>query len=287
MTSSVPDGKERGGRNRFGPDVVVRTQSAVVLGLSVLALTALGGWAFVVFTALMAGLVLGEWLGMTRARQQLFVAGDLPAAAALVVILFKAFGAGVALASGGFLFVVLLVSAQDRVRRIWAGLGLLYALVPAVALQSLRDSFHFGLWAIVFLFAVVWTTDVAAFFTGRAIGGPKLLVSISPKKTWSGAVGGLIGAVAAGGVVATLAGLPTVVPVLVLAAFASVVSQAGDLYESGIKRFFMVKDSSQLIPGHGGVMDRVDGLVAAAVLLAAIGWLRGGVADSGAGILIW
>lgn len=287
MAGTTSDGQGGAGRNRFGPDVIVRTQSAIVLGLSVLGLTALGGWAFAVFTAAMAGLVLREWLEVTGSPRKCVFIGDFAVVAALVVLLFKGVGTMAACAGALLLLAGLAVAAQDLKARGWTAFGLVYAVLPAIALQSLRDSGHFGLWAIVFLFAVVWTTDVAAFFAGRALGGPKLLIAISPKKTWSGAIGGLCGALLAGSIVAYLAGVPSVVPVLVLAGLASVVAQMGDLFESGIKRYFMVKDSGQLIPGHGGVMDRVDGLIAAGLLLALIGWARAGVADPGAGILLW
>ncbi len=116
---------------------------------------------------------------------------------------------------------------------------------------------------------VVWVTDSAAFFTGRIVGGPKLWPSVSPNKTWAGSLGGLAGGVAAGVIYAALAGVDARVSVGVLSFGLAVACQAGDLLESGIKRRFDIKDTSGLIPGHGGLMDRLDGLIGA-VLLAAV-----------------
>jgi phosphatidate cytidylyltransferase len=284
-----PDAVPKPGR--FGSDVAIRTRSAIVLGLSVLALTALGGWAFSVFAAVLCGLVFREWLFVTGFRRSIVVPGDLTVAAAAVVVLYAIFGWSVALA-GSLLMIVLVVVADPKLlrgtgSRLWAGFGVVYAVLPAIALESLRASPTLGFWAIIFLYAVVWSTDIAAFFAGRAFGGARLMPAISPKKTWSGAIGGLCGAIVAGGIVSLLAKCPVFVPVIVLAAIASIVTQAGDLFESWIKRRFLVKDSGQLIPGHGGVMDRVDGLVAAALLLAIVGWCRSGLTDAASGVLIW
>ncbi len=289
QAQDVPPKANREGR--FGSDVAVRTRSALVLGLSVLALTGLGGWPFVAFTAVLAGLVLGEWLSVTGCRKFLIFPGDFIIATAAVVVLFAGLGAEVAALAVGVLMVCVVLVGPDADRgvtsRIWAGFGVIYAILPAIALQSLRGSAHDGLWALVFLFAVVWSTDIAAFFAGRAFGGPRLMAVISPKKTWSGAVGGLIGALAAGTCVALLAHVPNVLPVIAIAAASSVMTQVGDLFESWIKRCFLVKDSGHLIPGHGGVMDRVDGLVAAAVFLALTGWSRAGLDDPASGFLNW
>jgi len=277
----------------FGADVAVRTRSALVLGLTVLALTAIGSWAFAVFAAVLAALVLGEWLAVTGCRKSLAVPGDLPVAAGLVVLLYMALGWRWALAASVVLAIAVALAAGDgraergAGSRLWAGLGVIYAVVPSIALMSLRNSASFGLWALVFLYAVVWSTDIAAFFSGRAIGGPRLSPQISPKKTWSGAIGGLVGAVLAGMLVGVIAHVPALLPVIGLAGLCSVVCQAGDLFESWIKRCFLVKDSGQLIPGHGGVMDRVDGLIAAAVFLAIVGWSRAGLDDAASGILSW
>lgn len=124
----------------------------------------------------------------------------------------------------------------------------------------------------LFLFAIVWCTDIFAYFVGRAVGGPKLAPSISPGKTWSGAVGGTIAAVVAGILVAHFAGMAWGLAMLALLVVGlSVISQIGDLFESRLKRLCSVKDSSQLIPGHGGVMDRVDGLATAALALYIVG----------------
>jgi phosphatidate cytidylyltransferase len=140
---------------------------------------------------------------------------------------------------------------------------------------------------MLFLFAIVWVTDIAAYFVGRAFGGPKLWSAVSPKKTWSGAVGGTLGGVAAGLVVAKVAGL-VVAPMLVIVALAlSIAAQLGDLLESAIKRHFGAKDASQLIPGHGGLMDRLDGFLTAAAAAVMVGLLRGGLEGPARGLLVW
>jgi len=140
---------------------------------------------------------------------------------------------------------------------------------------------------MLFVFAIVWVTDIAAYFTGRAIGGPKLWPAVSPKKTWSGAIGGTLGGIAAGLLVAKMAGL-VVAPMMVLVALGlSIVAQGGDLLESAIKRHFGAKDASQLIPGHGGLMDRLDGFLTAAAAAVMLGLLRGGLEGPSRGLLVW
>lgn len=169
----------------------------------------------------------------------------------------------------------------------WLVAGIAYAGVLVFAPIVLRQDAVLGFAAIVFLFAVVWATDIAAYFAGRALGGPKLWSAVSPKKTWSGAIGGLLGGAAAGLLVVKIAGL-AIAPRLVLVALAlSVVSQGGDLLESAIKRRFDAKDASQLIPGHGGLMDRLDGFLTAAAAAVMVGLLRGGLEGPARGLLVW
>jgi phosphatidate cytidylyltransferase len=169
----------------------------------------------------------------------------------------------------------------------WLAAGVAYAGVLLFAPIILRQDAMLGFVAIAFLFAIVWATDIAAYFTGRAIGGPKLWPAVSPKKTWSGAVGGLLGGAAAGLLVAKLAGL-AIAPMLVIVALGlSVVSQSGDLLESAIKRRFGTKDASQLIPGHGGLMDRLDGFLTAVAAAAMVGLLRGGLEGPARGLIVW
>jgi phosphatidate cytidylyltransferase len=151
----------------------------------------------------------------------------------------------------------------------------------------LRADPGYGIAAILLLFAIVWTTDIAGYFAGRAIGGPKLAPSISPKKTWSGAIAGLAGAMIVVVIAARFIPQTQIGALLAVAILLSVVSQAGDLAESAMKRHFGVKDSSQIIPGHGGVMDRLDGFWAAVVCAALIGIARGGFAAPAKGLLIW
>jgi phosphatidate cytidylyltransferase len=170
---------------------------------------------------------------------------------------------------------------------VWMLAGLVYAAVLLLGPILLRNDASLGFVAILFLFAIVWITDTAAYFAGRTIGGPKLWPAVSPKKTWSGAIGGTLGGVAAGLLVVKLAGL-AIAPMLVLVAVGlSIVSQAGDLLESAVKRHFGAKDASQLIPGHGGLMDRLDGFLTAVAAAAMVGLLRGGLEGPARGLFVW
>ena len=138
---------------------------------------------------------------------------------------------------------------------------------PAIALLWLRGDEPWGFWAVLFVIAVVVATDVAAFICGRTFGGPKLAPAISPNKTWSGLAGGISAAALAAALFTWVTG-SSAIELAVLGAVLGAVAQAGDLTESALKRAFGVKDASNLIPGHGGFMDRADGIVAAAIAAA-------------------
>jgi phosphatidate cytidylyltransferase len=168
----------------------------------------------------------------------------------------------------------------------WRIAGAIYAAIAFTAPVLLRLDAENGFAALVFLFAIVWMTDIMGYAVGRAIGGPKLWRVVSPNKTWSGAIGGLAGALAAGLVFAAFLSL-SLLPIAILSVILSMVAQAGDLLESAIKRRFGAKDTSHLIPGHGGLMDRLDGFITAALLAAVIGIMRGGAAAAASGLLVW
>lgn len=148
--------------------------------------------------------------------------------------------------------------------------GAAYIAVVALSLLSLRHQPETGLQAVLWLLATVWATDIFAYVAGRTLGGPKLAPRLSPNKTWSGALGGLAAAMIVGACTAWFWTGGSVIGLAMAGALLSVVSQAGDLAESAVKRYVGVKDSGQLIPGHGGLLDRVDALMAAAVVMAAI-----------------
>ena len=163
----------------------------------------------------------------------------------------------------------------------------LYAGIVLISPIVLRSDPQMGFAALAFLFATVWATDIFAYLTGRRLGGPLLAPRLSPKKTWSGAIGGLAGGVVAGALVAYASAGTYPVAAGVLALILSIAAQGGDLLESSVKRRFGAKDTSALIPGHGGVMDRVDGFLVAALIAVVIGALRFGAAASARGLLLW
>ena len=156
-----------------------------------------------------------------------------------------------------------------------------------IAPVLLRRDARLGLAAILFLFVIVWLTDITAYFVGRAVGGPKLMPRVSPNKTWSGAVGGTAAGMAGAVIVAAQFGIAGLGAAAAVAFVLSVISQLGDLAESAIKRQFNAKDASQLIPGHGGLMDRLDGFVAAAAAGALIGIAHGGLDAPARGLMVW
>jgi phosphatidate cytidylyltransferase len=264
-------------------EFALRVCSALVLAPLALAAAYCGGWPFALFWSAAAIGTLYEWNSLIVRQQRVLIAGVLVLALAL----------GLAAAGYARLAVTVIVVGSLGAamlgamgRRIWIAAGVLYAASLGAAPILLRSDLEYGFVAIIFLFAVVWATDTSAYAAGRAIGGPKLMPRVSPKKTWAGALGGAIGAIIAALVVAELSSLDAVVTA-VLAASLSILAQAGDLFESFLKRRFDAKDSSGLIPGHGGLMDRLDGFVAAGFAAAVIGILRGGFAAPGRGLLVW
>jgi phosphatidate cytidylyltransferase len=170
---------------------------------------------------------------------------------------------------------------------IWTMAGIGYAGIMLLAPLLLRADNTYGFLALVLLFAIVWTTDILGYFAGRAIGGPKLLPAISPKKTWSGAIAGTLGAMIVAVLVANYFGAFNTTAIAIIALLLSIMAQLGDLLESWVKRQFGAKDASHLIPGHGGVMDRLDGFWAAALVGCVIGLLHGGFDGAARGLLVW
>jgi phosphatidate cytidylyltransferase len=170
---------------------------------------------------------------------------------------------------------------------LWIVAGILYAGLMFAAPVLLRADAKLGLIAILLLFAIVWGTDILGYFAGRTFGGPKLWPAVSPKKTWSGAIAGTFGAMVVAVLVAALFGSFNQPAIALIALLLSVVAQLGDLLESWVKRQFGAKDASHLIPGHGGVMDRLDGFWAAALLGCLIGLARGGFDAPASGLLVW
>jgi phosphatidate cytidylyltransferase len=169
----------------------------------------------------------------------------------------------------------------------WRILGVPYVSLPPLAFVTLRGDPAFGLTAILLIFAVVWAADSCAYFAGRAIGGPRLAPAVSPNKTWAGLAGAVVAGTLAGLAVAALAGLPRLAVIGLLSGALAVIEQGGDLFESAAKRACDTKDAGSLIPGHGGVLDRADGLIAAASAAALLGAWRGGFDQAAAGLLIW
>lgn len=262
----------------------MRATAALVLAPLAIAFAYAGGWMWSSLVTLAAIGVYVEWLTVVGAAA--YVGAMVAGIVALAIIGFCfIFGwISIALLFGilGLAGVALLSSDK----RGWVAAGFLYAALVLIASVLVRHDPARGFLALMFVLLVVWATDIGGYFAGRTIGGPKLWPRISPKKTWAGALGGFgASLVVAAGFAVLQFGKAG--PLLALAAVLSVVSQLGDLFESAVKRRYGVKDSSHLIPGHGGLMDRLDGFIAAIVIAAIFGLLRGGIDGVGSGIMVW
>ncbi len=270
MTSPSADGPWR--------DLGVRAGAALVLIPIVIGCVWLGGTAFELLLLVFGGLMIWEWCRLVFSDRErlvqvvVFAAGcattfalarsDAPMLVLGALLATWALSAGIAALRGGLNF--------------WRFCGVPYLILPILALYYLRSEPLLGMVAIVWLLVVVWSTDTVAYFAGRLIGGPKLSPRYSPKKTWSGLMGGMVGAGVAAMLVSYWADLPSLFWAGALGAIAAAISQVGDIFESACKRHFNVKDSGALIPGHGGILDRVDGLLFAAVFCAAVGLAKHG-----------
>lgn len=269
-------------------DLGGRAVSALVLIPLVLASVWAGGIWFEDFVALLAVLMAYEWCRLTHrvGTLQFAIHAAAGLAGALIPIHSGPGGAMVAIAVL-WLLSLLANRLQEPPPSNWSYFGVPYVGLPAMALVLLRADPANGLWAIVWVMVTVWSADTLAYFAGRILGGPKLAPRISPKKTWAGLGGAIAGSALASLIFCAAAGYGGMAALAVIAGLLAIVEQAGDLFKSAWKRFHGVKDSGDLIPGHGGVIDRVDGLVAVATAAAIIGWLRGGIDATATGLLVW
>ena len=270
-------------RSRRFADLWVRLASAAVLGPLALAAIWFGSPWFSLLVGVASAILAWEWVHLCGLRLR-----ALPGAAVGVSLLAASVCAGLSLWPGALfaLFIgtvlgwllaerVALTGSQQRAA-VWLAAGVVYIGLAAVGLGWLRADDRAGRANVLFIVLVVWATDIGAYLVGRLVGGPRLAPRISPNKTWSGAAGGLAAALLVGVASAwLLAGLAAPWHAAAVALTMSGVAQGGDLFESWMKRRFMVKDSSRLIPGHGGLLDRADGLIAAAPVAAALSLAAG------------
>lgn len=275
-------------------NLTLRVISAAVLAPAVLGCAYIGGWIFSILCGMAAGIVLREWTTLVAGGgdRRILTPGFAALLAATLLVGLDQPAAAIGMIAIGAALTGLAVAAWPdvlpyRLTMVWAAGGVLYAGALLLGPAVLRHDPEWGLTALLFLFATVWTTDIFGYFGGKAIGGPLLWPRISPKKTWSGALAGLIGGVAAGLGVAYASGVGRLGIVGVMGLLLSVLAQAGDLFESAVKRRFGAKDTSNLIPGHGGLMDRLDGFLVAAVAALLIGLIRAGTAAPARGLLVW
>ncbi|AND90091.1 phosphatidate cytidylyltransferase [Bradyrhizobium japonicum] len=261
----------------------MRVLAALVLAPLAIALAYAGGWLWALLVTLVSIGLFAEWLMVVGAGSVALTAcGTIVLAIMGFCVAFGALKTAIVTGLVGGAIVTLIA----RGKFVWAAAGFAYASAALLASILVRQDLVNGFAALMFVLLVVWVTDIGGYFAGRGIGGPKLWPRVSPKKTWAGALGGFAAslAVAAG---FAACGLGKAVPLLLVSAVLSVVSQLGDLFESAVKRRFGVKDSSHLIPGHGGLLDRLDGFVAAILAAWIIGFLRHGVHSAGSGLVVW
>ena len=268
-------------------DLWPRLISAIILIIAALVTVIVGGKLFVLFWFVAAAAVSWEWQNLIS-QQRVHLRSALGAFGCALVawLTWRHELAGVFILILAVAVIAACLAQQGS--RLWAGGGIVYAALLVAGVCLLRLSPHHGLESIAFLFAIVWGADIFAYFGGRLIGGPKLWPAVSAGKTWSGSVIGLVCGAFCGLLALRLFSATPYesFPTLLLALSVAVISQFGDLFESAVKRTFGVKDSSQLIPGHGGVMDRLDAFIFAVIYASLLGLIHspGSVAE---GFFFW
>jgi phosphatidate cytidylyltransferase len=249
-------------------DVSLRLASAAVLAPITLAAIWLGGAAFAALVTAAAAAMGWEWATLTGCRWHAATVLVLANALACVALASRAPFAAIVIAGAGAALAFLVAPPAPRA---WAALGGAAIALPSLAVLWLAG--ELGRLGLLWLFLTVWATDSGAYLAGRTFGGPRLAPALSPNKTWAGLLGGLAAASLVGFLCARLGGASTdLVPASVGLAIAA---QLGDLAESAAKRRFGVKDSSRLIPGHGGLLDRLDGMLGASAAAWLVAFLSG------------
>lgn len=257
-------------------DLTVRVLSAAVIMPLAVAAIWLGGWPFLALIVLVAAAMGWEWSTLCGVTiwQRVLVAAVMVISALLAF--YGAYREAFSCIIAGSLFVAVLSRIGRSVAPVLLPLGVVYVAVALLAIVWLRLLPEAGLLTVLWMASVVVATDVGAYFSGRSIGGPKLAPRISPSKTWSGLAGGVTCAVIAGVLDVLAMGTGAIVQIAVLSGVLAVVAQSGDLIESVVKRHFGVKDAGNLIPGHGGVLDRLDGFLTVAPVTGLMTWIAGG-----------
>ncbi len=270
-------------------DLAARVVSGLTMGAVALACNWVDGLVFALLVGSVGLAMSWEWGRIVRraAVDRLLLVHGLAVISAILVTAAGRPALAIALvAVGTVMMAVFRPSRASRCETLMSALGVLYVGVPAIALVWLRTADSYGALAILFLFVIVWTTDSSAYGCGRNFGGPKLWPALSPHKTWAGTLGGIGAAAVAGLVFGWLTGNPGSAGLLACSILLSLATQLGDLAESALKRAYALDATSQLIPGHGGVMDRMDGLAAAATVAAALAALKSIEAPARA-LLVW
>src|SRR5258706_859825 len=253
---------------RFNLDWIPRPVFGIALAVVAIGALASGRWYFAGFVAAGAIGALREWHRMVDrgAFAHEFWLSAATILVALLALLLAPDGEAASLILIAGSLAVMIAARARGAAFVWHAAGVLYVGVPALLLVALRDTGAHGAWIIAGFLLIVWSTDTGALIAGNLIGGPKLWPSLSPNKTWSGTLGGIAAAVAIESIyIGALGG--ELMPTILYAALVASVAHGGDLFESAVKRFFSVKDSGGLIPGHGGVLDRIDSTLAVATVL--------------------
>ena len=253
-----------------------------------LAITWTGGLWFTALVALIGIGAASEWSRIVfDGSKAQFVIHSVAVLIVTFVTLRYSFLSTIALAAFAWSISLMFAGGMRKKINLWTLMSVPYIALPMAAVVQLRQSPDHGFTAILWIFAVVWLSDTLAYAFGRTIGGPKLAPTISPNKTWAGLLGAVVGGALGGTLVSWFSDLSGLFALMMLAGAFGVVGHIGYLYESAAKRRQGIKDSGSIIPGHGGILDRVDALLTVSVVALVIGIVRQGLENPAAGLLIW
>ena len=288
MNQNDPKNQQSPGTNSNWSDLSQRLVSAIVLATIVLFITWSGALPFALLIGVGAGILCWEWAKMVRGTDfdELLVLHVIAVLVSCGLVFMEQYSVALLVLLIGPAVKFVMAGDKDAKHLGISLLGVPYIGLPVIAMIWLRGDADYGFLAILYLFVIVWTVDIFAYISGRSFGGPKFAPRISPKKTWSGFIGGVSAGALAGVIFGSYMGDSSLVKIGLISLLIGVVSQLGDLFESAFKRHYNIKDASNLIPGHGGLFDRVDGLMFGA-LVAAIISAYFDFSHPGKALLIW